>query len=255
MRRRAARRSFPSGRSRGTPASSPPPARRRSSARAGTPRGACRSGPSRSSVIRPSASHALCRARCRGTASGCGTSPSRCPAATAHSTVRSNTIGSSPSMPNTKLPLTITPRSCRRRISRGVVAVAGSGTCAARQVGGVERLEARRTGCAARRRPPSPAGPGGSTELTVPAACHSRPMPRMPSKSAVGETLGCRTGGRRGSTGAGRAAARSRPARRRPSGCRTTCRPRRTRPCSRSRSRAGSRATPRSSSAPGTDGA
>ena len=37
------------------------------------------------------------------------------PWAMAQSTVRSNTSGPSPSMPNTKLALTITPASCSRR--------------------------------------------------------------------------------------------------------------------------------------------
>ncbi len=36
---------------------------------------------------------------------------------TAHSTVRSKTLSSSPSMPKTKLPLTMTPRPCSRRMA------------------------------------------------------------------------------------------------------------------------------------------
>lgn len=48
-------------------------------------------------------------------------------------------------------------------------------------------------------------------------------------------TDGCRRGGRRGSRGAGPAAGRSPRARRRRSGCRRSGRPRRSRPCSRSR--------------------
>ena len=63
------------------------------------------------------------------------------PCSIAHSTVRSNTEPSSPSIPKTKLPLIITPRSCRRRMAARVVAAHVLVLPLLDEVRRVERLE------------------------------------------------------------------------------------------------------------------
>jgi len=104
------------------------------------------------------------------------------PCSTAQDTVRSRTSGRSPSMPNTNLALTMTPRSCSRRTtaeqSRPMF-------CRLRWPARLSRLIVSKP-TKRLRRPAATAcsgRPGASTESTVPAACHTRPVPAIPAKS------------------------------------------------------------------------
>ena len=105
---------------------------------------------------------------------------------TAHSTVRSKTAASSSSMPKTKLPLTMTPEAVQAPDGLAVVAAEVLGLALRAQAVGAEGLEADEEAAQA-------AGhglfeqPGRSTEATVPAACQSRPMPRMAVEEGRGE--------------------------------------------------------------------
>ena len=160
------------------------------------------------------------------------------PCSIAQSTVRLKTSSPSSSIPKTKLPLIMMPRPCSRLGHRGVVASEILALVAARQVARRQRLEPDEQA--------AQPGFGGALdrsprriESTVAAPWNSRPIPRMPVEQRRARTVGRRTDGRRGSRGAGRAADRSRRAHRRRAACRTSVRPRRTRPCSRSRNAAG----------------
>ena len=111
------------------------------------------------------------------------------PRLTAHSTVRANTDGSSWSMPKTKPPLTITPRSCRRRTaasyrSRGRQVLRLAGAAAGSPRSSVSKPMNRL------RSPLSTAfssRPGRSTASTVPAACHSAAHAPQAVEQRLGE--------------------------------------------------------------------
>ena len=106
------------------------------------------------------------------------------PLSTAQSTVRGTHRGSSPSRPNTKLPLIMMPRSSSRRMTRAIVAAE------------ILLLAGALRGCAARafskptNRLRNPAAAAYSIvssrriESTVAAPWKTRPMPRMPVNSS-----------------------------------------------------------------------
>ena len=119
----------------------------------------------------------------------------------------------------------------------------------------VRASRSRRRGCAGPPPRPSRAGAGFRTDCTVPAACHRRPIPRMPSKSAVGEARVAEEVVVEEVEVAARQALDLGERVVDASACRSPCRPRRRPPCSRSRRCAGSRARPRSSSGRGRGGA
>ena len=195
-------------------------------------------------------------AACRGTASGCGTWPSRCRGSRPTPRCARRPTGRRGPCRRRRRALTITPRSCRRRTAasywsgpRGagqVLRLAG-----ARQVRLAQRLEAdEQAAQPALHRLLEQAGTqhGLHRPGRLPHAAHALAARR----TAPRRTAGCRTGCRRGSRGAGRGGGRSPPGRRRPPARRTTCRRGRTPPCSRSRRCAGSRGSPPASWARGS---
>ncbi len=153
---------------------------------------------------------------------------------TAHSTVRSKTSGRSPSRPNTKLPLIMTPSSSQAARSRARSSRPRFwGLLPLLQVVGARASRSRRIGCAARPRAARSIRSPRRTESTVAAPWNSRPMPRMPANKALGEAavaeqviveevqVPARQALDLGERGVDSAA------------CRTSARLRRTRPCSK----------------------